>query len=257
MPLRKQLPTSLRYSSKSRLRPLWRPAFWGAAIFLPVVGLVTWQYWVDPESIASLLQKPDIDRSPLLSEEFKQSRGAAAPVAPDKETEASNTKELSQDHLEQKQATLSSDTQPTPLTVTDKPAAPPQNVVETPLLLQAKNLLQPSPLTPNYINQNQSGVPNSPVQRPLSQSAAANPVGTTAPQAPLTNALGQSLPSYAKPSQNSPPTTQASAGTGYTPSAATNNTPPPNSYTHPVQPQSVQPQSVIRVLPYSALLAPR
>ncbi len=247
MPLRNQLPASSRYRSKTRSRSLGRPAFWGSVIFLPVVGLVTWEYLVDQDLLGSLLQKA----------EFKQSSTPfSAPIAPNQETEATKTKELYQDYLAQKQANFSPDTQPSPLTETGKPAAPSPSVVDTPLLVQAKNLVQASPLLPNSTAQNQSVVPLSPVQPGLSQSAAANPASTlSAPQAP-TSALGQSLPTNSLPNQTSGLTTQASAGTGYTPPTATNTTPAPNSYGYSVQPRSVQPQSVIRVIPYSALVAP-
>ncbi len=257
MPLRNQLPPSSRYSSKTRSRSLGRPAFWGAVIFLPVVGLVTWQYLVDPDLLGSLLQKAEINSSPLPSKEFKQSGTSfSAPIAPNQETEATKTKELYQDYLAQKQATFSPDTQPSPLTETGKPAATLPSVVDTPLLVQAKNLLQASPLVPNSTAQNQSVVPLSPVQPGLSQSAAANPASTlSAPQA-STRALGQSLPTNSLPNQTSQLTTPSSAGTGYTPPTATNTTPARNSYAYSVPPRAVQPQSVIRVIPYSALVAP-
>lgn len=288
MPIPNQLPASLRYF-KARLRPLAQPPVWVPAIFISAVGLVASEYWLNP--LGSSLQKKefaesnnpaysflsredsrigaDIDSLPVLFHDFDRSITSAAPVAPNKKTQATNTKRSFEDLLAQKPATFPADTQSTPITGTSTPdSAGPK--LENPFLVQAQKLLQAgsfdsrgtslavNPYTasssqpvigqtsgssfglqlPNGTNQNQSVAPISPLQPALNQSAIANPTATTYPQAP-TNALGQSLPTSVLPSKISPATTQASAGTGYNSPGATNTSPAPNSYINLVGTQPV------------------
>ncbi|MEH1871603.1 hypothetical protein [Nostoc sp.] len=111
MPNRHYPPAYLRYL-KARLRNLGRPGFWGTAIFLSVVGLVTWEYWSNPDifvykqksQVAS--QNPadsslseenraiaaDIDNLPVLFNDFDQTTPSVTPNNSKENTEAKNSK---------------------------------------------------------------------------------------------------------------------------------------------------------------------
>lgn len=255
-------------------RPLGKPAFWGASIILGVAGLVSWGYWVAPGFFESLQNnEADNDSSSAMSK---------APLVPNQGTQETKTKELYENFLAQKQAS-SPQLHPSLLKPTRKPAAPPpEEIVETPLLVQAKNLLRAEelnkkgtswevnpytqsssqPLTRQTgsslgiqsaysSNQNPSVVPISPVQPALNQSTVANPAVTpTEPQA-QTNTLKQPLQTTALPSQTSPSTNMPNAGAGYNLPAVTKATPAPNSYTF-----SAQPQQLPSAASYSAPVAP-
>lgn len=60
MPSLNQPPAYLRYL-KARLKPFTRPAFWTSAIALLLVLLFAWEYWNNPEWLASLGDRPVAD----------------------------------------------------------------------------------------------------------------------------------------------------------------------------------------------------
>jgi hypothetical protein len=49
MPIRPQVPASLRYYLRARLRPFTRPAFWASLSVLSLIGLFLWEAWQHPE----------------------------------------------------------------------------------------------------------------------------------------------------------------------------------------------------------------
>lgn len=164
MPIPNQLPASLRYF-KARLKPLAQPPVWAPAIFISVLGLVTWEYWLN--SLGSSLQKKqiaesnnpasssfsredsrisaDIDSLPVLIHDFDRSIASATPIAPNKKTQATKTKGSFEELLAQKQATFYADTQSTPITGTGTTSSAAPNL-ENPFLVQAQKLLQTGPL---------------------------------------------------------------------------------------------------------------
>ena len=106
-------PAYLRYL-KARLWNLGRPAFWGTAIFLSLVGLITWEYWSNPDifvykqknQVAS--QEPtdsslseenkaiaaDIDNLPVLFNDFEQGTLSSTANTPKEKTEAKKSTDL-------------------------------------------------------------------------------------------------------------------------------------------------------------------
>lgn len=206
----------------------------------------------------------DIDSLPVLLHDFGQSIAPAVPIAPNKKTQATKTKGSFEESLTQKQA-ISTDTQSTPTIGTGTPASPTPNL-ENPFLVQAQKLLQASSLEsrepslgvnpytassqpvagqtsgssqgiqlPSGTGQNQGVATISPLPPALNPPAAANLTATPtiSPQAP-TNALEQSLPASALPSQISPATMGLPAGTGYiAPYSVQVPSQAPRSYTNP------------------------
>lgn len=49
MATRPQVPASVRYYFRARLRPFTRPAFWGSLSVLSLIGLFAWEAWQHPE----------------------------------------------------------------------------------------------------------------------------------------------------------------------------------------------------------------
>ncbi|HAZ47380.1 MAG TPA: hypothetical protein DDW76_22760 [Cyanobacteria bacterium UBA11369] len=49
MPIRPQLPASVRYYFRAKLRPFTRPAFWASLSVLSLIGLFAWEAWQHPE----------------------------------------------------------------------------------------------------------------------------------------------------------------------------------------------------------------
>ena len=187
----------------------------------------------------------DIDSLPVLSHDLGKSIAPAAPIAPNNRTQATKSKAAFEESLTQKQG-ISTDTHSTPTLGITTPASPTPNL-ENPFLVQAQKQLQTSPLesrepslqvNPNTASsqpvaaqtsgsnlgiqplsstgQNQGVTTISPIPPTLNPSAAANltTTPTISPQDP-TNALEQSLPTSALPSQISPATVGLPAGTGY------------------------------------------
>lgn len=264
MPLRNQLPASLRYF-KARLRPLTRPPVWGTAIILSVVGLVACEYWLNPELLTSRQKNgvadsnnsaspslsredsrigADIDSLPVLLNDLNKSSVPVTPITLNKKTQASKTKGLYDDLLEKQQA-ATANTQSTPPTVTPTTAAPAPNI-ENPLLVQAQNQLRAGPLNSGGTSLGVNpylAPPSQPAAGQLNQSATAQSARTeaianpaarpTAAQSPISG-LGQPLSTNTLPSQNLPLNSGLQTGTSYTPPySATNTTPVPNPYTYP------------------------
>ena len=276
MPPSNQLPAPLRYL-KARLRPLTRPPVWGGAIFVSVVGLVAWEYSVNPDLLQSSEHNAvaesksnnpslspedsaigaDIDSSPVLARELNQTSTPVAPLISPQET----TKDL---HLATEKTPSLTDTQLMPNTVSGTSAVPAPNP-ENPFLAQAQNLLQngqysngtslgssyaastqpttgqtgssPGNEPPTVANQNQTR--NSPLPN---QSSVVNSASTI--NQGSANGLGQSPTSAS--SIYAPPNGISTSSTGYTQPAAANNTYPANSY----YPSGVQ--IAPSIAPYSA-----
>jgi len=89
MPIRPQLPASVRYYFRAKLRPFTRPAFWGSLSVLSLIGLFMWEAWQHPEWLFknpenetpitdTTLSKEDsavaadIDSLPVLMQELAQ-----------------------------------------------------------------------------------------------------------------------------------------------------------------------------------------
>ncbi|WP_375472746.1 hypothetical protein [uncultured Nostoc sp.] len=111
MPNRHYPPAYLRYL-KARLLNLGRPAFWGTAIFLSVVGLGTWEYWSNPDIFVSKPKKPvvlqnadsslseenkaiaaDIDNLPVLFNDLDQATLSSTANGSEQKTEAKKSKD--------------------------------------------------------------------------------------------------------------------------------------------------------------------
>ncbi|NDJ22896.1 hypothetical protein GS682_14890 [Nostoc sp. B(2019)] len=157
MPRRHYPPAYLRYL-KARLWNLGRPGFWGTAIFLSVIGLVTWEYWSNPEiltrkqnnQVAS--QNPadsslsaedraiaaDIDNLPVLFNDFEQ---ATLPVTTTSKenTDGKKSKSLLEDAIN-KQKLAAGDVKSNPSLGTVS-SPPPQNLTN-PFVVQTENLLR-------------------------------------------------------------------------------------------------------------------
>ena len=294
MPPSNQLPASLRYL-RARLRPLTRPPVWGGAIFISVVGLVAWEYSVNPDLLQSSEHNAvtesksnnpslspedsaigaDIDSSPVLARELNQASTPIAPVIPPKRI---TTKDLLE--LGTEKTTSPNDTQLTPSTVsgTSVPALTPEN----PFLAQAQNLLQTGQLygngpssgnpyaTSTQINTGQTS--GSSLGNGLPPAANQNQTGSNGPllnQAPIANpastinqgsanALGPTSPA-ASSIYAPPPNGISNSATGNTQATATNNTYPANSSNYPSGVQiapSVAPYSAPPVAPAPISVAP-
>ncbi len=153
MPNRHYPPAYLRYL-KARLWNLGRPGFWVTAIFLSVVGLVTWEYWSNPDifvykqkkQVAS--QKPvdsslseenkaiaaDIDNLPVLFNDFDEAALSLTTNTPKENTEGKKSNSLLDD-LINKQKSLS-DSKLKPVNLDPPP------VIKNPFIAQTENLLR-------------------------------------------------------------------------------------------------------------------
>ncbi|WP_373525272.1 hypothetical protein [Nostoc sp.] len=79
MPHRHYPPAYLRYL-KARLWNLGRPGFWGTAIFLSVVGLVTWEYSKNPDIFVYKQKKQVASQKPADSDLSEENRAIAADI---------------------------------------------------------------------------------------------------------------------------------------------------------------------------------
>ncbi|MEH1944984.1 MAG: hypothetical protein V7L01_32865 [Nostoc sp.] len=156
MPHRHYPPAYLRYL-KARLWNLGRPGFWGTAIFLSLVGLVTWQYWSNPDifvykqkkQVAS--QKPadsdlseenraiaaDIDNLPVLFNDFEQATLSLTPNTPKEKTETKKSKGLLEDVVNKQKS--GTDTKLNPGLAANGDTSP---AVKNPFVVQTENLLR-------------------------------------------------------------------------------------------------------------------
>jgi hypothetical protein len=151
-------PAYLRYL-RARLWNLGRPAFWGTAIFLSVLGLGIREYWADPDFLTFLqnnkqpaAQKPpdsslsdedraiaaDIDNLPVLINDAKQSNLLIAPSIRKEKSQENESKSLLDD-LISKQQEAAKNAKSNPVGIRDNvPAAK----VTNPFVAQAESLLQ-------------------------------------------------------------------------------------------------------------------
>ncbi|MEH1926744.1 hypothetical protein [Nostoc sp.] len=156
MPNRHYPPAYLRYL-KARLSNLGRPAFWGTAIFLSVVGLVTWEYWSNPDIFVYKQKKQvtsqepadsslsaenraiaaDIDNLPVLFNDFEQTTLSATANTPKENTQGENSKDLLEDITNKQKS--ASDTKLNPGLGVNGDTSP---AVENPFVVQTENLLR-------------------------------------------------------------------------------------------------------------------
>ncbi|MGF2036035.1 MAG: hypothetical protein RMZ43_012090 [Nostoc sp. CmiVER01] len=156
MPNRHYPPAYLRYL-KARLWNLGRPGFWGTAIFLSIVGLVTWEYWSNPDifvykqksQVAS--QEPtdsslseenkaiaaDIDNLPVLFNDFNQATPLVTPNNPKENTEAKNSQNSLEDVI--KKQNSANDTKLNPGLGVN---ADTSSSFKNPFVVQTENLLR-------------------------------------------------------------------------------------------------------------------
>ncbi|MEH2438356.1 MAG: hypothetical protein V7K25_29855 [Nostoc sp.] len=156
MPNRHYPPAYLRYL-KARLWNLGRPGFWGTAIFLSVVGLVTWEYWSNPDifvykqksQVAS--QEPadsslseenkaiaaDIDNLPVLFNDFDQSTPLVTPNNSKGNTETKNSQNSLEDVI--KKQNSANNTKLNPGLGINADTSP---AMKNPFVVQTENLLR-------------------------------------------------------------------------------------------------------------------
>ncbi|MBD0263951.1 MAG: hypothetical protein ICV78_14845, partial [Tolypothrix sp. Co-bin9] len=151
-------PAYLRYL-RARLWNLGRPAFWGTAIFLSVVGLGIREYWANPDFLTSwqknnqvATQKPDnlslsaedranladIDNLPVLINDAQQSNLLVAPSTRKQKSQDKNSKSLLDD-LISKQQEAAKNAKLNPGGIVDNV---PTSKVINPFVAQAESLLQ-------------------------------------------------------------------------------------------------------------------
>ncbi|MEH2009508.1 hypothetical protein [Nostoc sp.] len=158
MPHRHYPPAYLRYLRARLLWNLKRPGFWAAGIFLSVVGLVTWQYWSNPDifvykqknQVAS--QKPadsdlsaenraiaaDIDNLPVLFNDFEQATLSATANTPKENTQGKKSNDLLDDIINKQKS--GTDTKLNPgLGIVNGDTSP---AVENPFVVKTENLLR-------------------------------------------------------------------------------------------------------------------
>lgn len=155
---RRYPPAYLRYL-RARLWNLGRPAFWGTAIFLSVLGLGIREYWANPDFLTFLqnnkqaaTQKPpdsslsdedraiaaDIDNLPVLINDAQQSKLLIAPSTRKEKSQENESKNLLDD-LISKQQEAAKNAKSNPVGIRDNvPAAK----VTNPFVAQAESLLQ-------------------------------------------------------------------------------------------------------------------
>ncbi|MEH1973518.1 MAG: hypothetical protein V7L02_09920 [Nostoc sp.] len=164
MPHRHYPPAYLRYL-RARLSNLGRPAFWGSAIFLSVVGLITWEYWSNPDIFVYkkqktpiISQKPadsslsaenraiaaDIDNLPVLFNDFEQATLSSTANTPKEKTEAKNSTGLLEDVVNKQKS--ASDTKLNPGLGVNSDTSP---ALKNPFVVQTENLLRTGTVNSN------------------------------------------------------------------------------------------------------------
>ncbi|WP_375496819.1 hypothetical protein [uncultured Nostoc sp.] len=222
MPNRHYPPAYLRYL-KARLWNLGRPGFWGTAIFLSVVGLVTWEYWSNPDifvykqksQVAS--QEPadsslseenraiaaDIDNLPVLFNDFDQATASVTPNNPKENTEAKNSKNSLEDVINKQNS--ANDTKLNPgLDVN----ADTSLSVKNPFVVQTENLLRTGTVDNNnqFLGLKPLTTASQPTERETSSSLSIgftnqtnknqNSVSTSPVQAALNQSTNQQYSSF-------------------------------------------------------------
>ncbi|MEH1829139.1 MAG: hypothetical protein V7L22_28040 [Nostoc sp.] len=79
MPNRRYPPAYLRYL-RARLWNLGRPGFWVTAIVLSVVGLVTWEYWSNPDIFVYKQKNEVTSQEPVDSSLSEENKAIAADI---------------------------------------------------------------------------------------------------------------------------------------------------------------------------------
>ncbi|GET35639.1 hypothetical protein [Microseira wollei] len=74
MPIRPQVPASVRYYLRAKLRPFTRPAFWGCLSVLSLIVLFIWEAWQHPES---LFKNPE-NETPIADTTLSKEESAVA-----------------------------------------------------------------------------------------------------------------------------------------------------------------------------------
>ncbi len=163
MPNRHYPPAYLRYL-RARLSNLARPGFWGTAIFLSVVGLITWEYWSNPDifvykqknevaspkSADSSLSEEnraiaaDIDNLPVLFNDFEEATLSLTPNTPKENTGAKKSKGLLEDAINKQNS--ASDTKLNPGLGINSSTSP---VMKNPFVVQTENLLRTGTVNTN------------------------------------------------------------------------------------------------------------
>ncbi|MEA5625233.1 hypothetical protein [Nostoc sp. UHCC 0251] len=156
MPNRHYPPAYLRYL-KARLWNLGRPGFWVTAIFLSVLGLVTWEYWSNPDIFVYKQKKQvasqtptdsslseenraiaaDIDNLPVLFNDFEQSTLPITANNPNENTEAKNSKNFLEDVINKQKS--ASNIKLNPGLGVNSDISP---SVKNPFVVQTENLLR-------------------------------------------------------------------------------------------------------------------
>ncbi|MBN3910088.1 MAG: hypothetical protein HWQ35_27170 [Nostoc sp. NMS1] len=149
-------PAYLRYL-RARLWNLGRPGFWVTAIFLSLVGLVTWEYWSNPDIFVYkqknkvVSQTPtdsslsaenraiaaDIDNLPVLFNDFEQATLSSTTNTPKEKTEVKNSKSLLEDAISKQKSATDAKLNPTLGVNSDTSPA-----VKNPFVVQTENLLR-------------------------------------------------------------------------------------------------------------------
>lgn len=149
-------PAYLRYL-RARLWNLGRPAFWGTAIFLSLVGLITWEYWSNPDIFVYKQKKQvvseepadsslseenraiaaDIDNLPVLFNDFEQGTLSSTANTPKEKTEVKKSTDLSDDIANKQKP--DSDTKLNPGSAVNSDTSP---EVKNPFVVQTENLLR-------------------------------------------------------------------------------------------------------------------
>jgi len=149
-------PAYLRYL-KARLLNFSKPAFWGTAIFLSVLGLVIREYWSNPDAFARkqnsevTTQKTDnsltaedkaiaadIDNLPVLYNDVEQATGPITILPPNENSKANQGKDLLQTLISKQKSSKNTALNPSLGISSNSSLSSEKN----PFITQTENLLQ-------------------------------------------------------------------------------------------------------------------
>jgi hypothetical protein len=149
-------PANLRYL-KARLRNLSRPAFWGTAIFLSVLGLVIREYWSNPDAFTGKQNSEittletddslsaedkaiaaDIDNLPVLYNDVKQPTGPINILTPQDNSKANQGNDFLQYLLRQQKSSRNTKLTPSSDINNNSSSSDEKN----PFITQTENLLK-------------------------------------------------------------------------------------------------------------------
>ncbi|MEH2195926.1 MAG: hypothetical protein V7K98_25240 [Nostoc sp.] len=149
-------PAYFRYL-KARLLNLGRPGFWVTVIFLSVLGLVTWEYWSNPDIFAYKQKKEvasqapvdsslseenraiaaDIDNLPVLFNDFEQASLSLPANTPNEKAKDTGSKSLLEDVINKQKS--ASDAKLNPASGVNGDTSP---IAKNPFVVQTENLLR-------------------------------------------------------------------------------------------------------------------